>query len=50
MGSFSRPLAIFMPQLSYSLSDNLDLMILAQVYKDSVLKELTENPNLLYYD
>lgn len=49
MGSFSRPLAIFIPQVTHSLSDNLDLLVLAQVLKGSVLEELTETPNLLYF-
>ncbi|MCW9713986.1 hypothetical protein LQ318_13830 [Aliifodinibius salicampi] len=49
MGSFSRPLAIFIPRLTHSLSNNLDFMVLAQVLKGSVLEDFTETPNLLYF-
>lgn len=49
MGSFSRPLAIFIPRLTRSLSDNLDLMVLAQVLKGSAIEDFTETPNLIYF-
>lgn len=49
MGSFSRPAIIFIPQVTHSLGNNLDLMILAQILKGSVLEDLTETPNLLFF-
>lgn len=49
MGSFSRPLGIFIPQVTHSLSENLDLLVLAQLLKGSVLDDLTETPNLFYF-
>lgn len=49
MGSFSRPLAIFIPRVTHSLSNNLDFMVLAQVLKGSALEGFTETPNLVYF-
>lgn len=49
MGSFDRPLAIFIPQVTYSISNDVDLLVLAQVLKGSVLVNLTETPNLLFF-
>lgn len=49
MGSFDRPLAVFIPQITYSLSNDLDLLVLGQILKGSVLEELTETPNLLFF-
>lgn len=49
MGSFSRSLAIFIPKVTHSLSNDLDLMVLAQVLKGTALEDFTETPNLLYF-
>lgn len=48
MGSFSRPMAIFIPRITRSLNNNLDLMVLAQILKGSALEDLTETPNLFF--
>lgn len=49
MGSFDREMVIFIPQLSHSLSENLDLLILSQLLKGSVFSDLTETSNLFYF-
>lgn len=49
MGSFDRPLAIFIPQITHSLSNDVDLLVLGQLFKGSVLEDLTETPNLLFF-
>lgn len=48
MGSFDRQMFILIPQLTRSLSNNIDLLILAQLLKGNVLNKLTETPNLFY--
>ncbi|SMO45859.1 hypothetical protein [Gracilimonas mengyeensis] len=49
MGSFDRKMVILIPQFTRSLSNNLDLLILAQLLKGSALSDLTETPNVLYF-
>lgn len=49
MGSFNAPIYIFIPQLSVSLSENLDFLILAQLLKGTQLADFTNTPNLFYF-
>ncbi len=49
MGSFDRNLFIFMPQITHSLSNNLDFLVLAQLMKGSVLSNITQTPNVLFF-
>ncbi|MFD2531672.1 hypothetical protein [Gracilimonas halophila] len=48
MGSFDRKMLIIIPQFTRSLTENIDLLILAQLLKGSVFTELTETPNVFY--
>jgi hypothetical protein len=49
MGSFDRNLIIFIPQITHSLSNNLDFLVLAQLLKGSALSNITETPNVLFF-
>lgn len=49
MGSFDRKMIILIPQLTRSISENTDLLILAQLLKGSVFTDLTETPNAIYF-
>lgn len=49
MGSFTRSLFIFIPQLSYSVSENVDLLVLSQLLKGKVFNEQLETPNVLFF-
>jgi hypothetical protein len=49
MGSFDRKMIILIPQFTRSLSENIDLLILAQLLKGAVLTDLTETPNAIYF-
>ncbi|MEX0844200.1 MAG: hypothetical protein WD022_02920 [Balneolaceae bacterium] len=48
LGSFDRKILILIPQISRSLSDNLDFLILAQLLKGSVFTDITNTPNVLF--
>lgn len=48
MGSFDRSLLILMPRLTYSLSDNLELLVLSQLLKGRVFSRSVETPNLFF--
>lgn len=48
IGSFTRSVFIVIPEVSYSISENIDLTILAQLLKGTVLKNLVPEPNSLF--
>ncbi|MDZ7771289.1 MAG: hypothetical protein U5K31_00855 [Balneolaceae bacterium] len=48
MGSFDRPLAVIIPQASYSLGENLDLMVLAQLLKGRLFRASLDTQNLFF--
>lgn len=48
MGSFDRSIWIIIPQAGYSLSENLDLMALAQLLKGKVFRGSLETQNLFF--
>ncbi len=49
LGSFDRSLVIFIPQLTYSLTENIDLLVLSQLLKGSVFTDVLETTNIFYF-
>lgn len=49
MGSFDRPLFIAIPQVSVSVTENIDFLVLSQLLKGSVFNQSIETPNLFYF-
>lgn len=49
MGSFTRSVFIAIPEISYSLSENIDLTVLAQLLKGTVLKNFVPEPNSFFF-
>lgn len=49
MASFDRSLFIFIPQMSYSLSQDIDLTILMQALKGHVFDNVLDTSNLLFF-
>jgi hypothetical protein len=48
MGSLTRSVHILIPQVSYSVAENLDFLVLAQLLRGNALRELTNTPNGVY--
>lgn len=48
LGSFDRKMVILIPQVSRSISDNVDLLVLMQMLKGSVFTDITDTTNLLF--
>lgn len=48
LGSFDRSLFVFIPQVSYSLSQNLDLLVLSQLLKGRTFSETIDTQNLFF--
>ena len=44
-----RPIYVFIPQATFSLSDNVDLLLLSQLFKGRILKQATPTPNYFYF-
>ncbi|WP_205720212.1 hypothetical protein [Fodinibius halophilus] len=49
MGSFDRSIFITIPQVSISVTDDIDLLLLSQLLKGSVFKNATDAANLFYF-
>lgn len=49
MSSFDRSVFIAIPQITFSVSENVDLLLLSQLLKGSVFKSAIETPNLFYF-
>lgn len=49
MGSFDRSIFIAIPQLTVSLTQDLDLLLLSQLLKGSVFRESIDTPNLFFF-
>ena len=50
MGSFTQePMLILIPQLSFSVTENLDFLVLSQLLKGEMLKAATPTPNLFFF-
>lgn len=48
IGSFDRPLFIFMPQVTHSLSENIDFLMLAQIFRGSALTALSDSNSFFF--
>lgn len=48
LGSFTRSVHILIPQISYSVSENVDALLLAQVLRGGALQAATDTPNALF--
>lgn len=48
MGSFTRSVHILIPQVSYSVAENVDFLVLAQLLRGRTLRDLTDTPNGVY--
>jgi len=49
LGSFDEEFVILIPQISHSLTNNIDFLVLAQLLKGSFLTEFIDTPNVLYF-
>lgn len=49
MGSFTKKMVILIPQISQSLTNNIDFMVLAQLLKGSAFSDFVKTPNVLYF-
>lgn len=49
LSSFDRSIFIFIPQVTYSLSQNIDLLILSQVLKGNVFSDVLDTSNLFFF-
>lgn len=49
MGSFDRSIFIAIPQVTFSITEDLDLLLLSQLLKGSVFRESVETPNLFFF-
>lgn len=49
MGSFDRSLFIAIPQITVSVTENIDLLLLSQLLKGSVFTQAIDTPNLFYF-
>lgn len=48
LGSFDRKFVILIPQLTRSLSNNIDILVLAQLIKGPIFDDFVETPNVFY--
>ncbi len=49
LSSFDRSVFILIPQVSVSVTENLDLLVLSQLLKGRVFSQATETPNLFFF-
>ena len=49
MGSFDRSIFIVIPQVTVSVAENVDFLLLSQLLKGSVFNQAIETPNLLFF-
>jgi len=49
LGSFDRPVFILIPQITVSVSENVDFLLISQLLKGSVFSDTIETPNLLFF-
>ncbi len=49
LGSFDRSIFIAIPQVTVSITQNVDLLLLSQLLKGSVFNQAIDTPNLLYF-
>jgi len=48
MGSFTRKMVILFPQISYSVAENVDLLLVSQLLKGDVFSNATNTPNVFF--
>lgn len=48
MGSFNREVRILIPQVNYSVTENLDALLLVQHYRGSLSRSTVETPNQVF--
>ncbi|WP_445665655.1 hypothetical protein [Fodinibius sp. AD559] len=49
MGSFDRSIFIAIPQITFSVTEDIDLLLLSQLLKGSVFKQAVQTPNLFFF-
>lgn len=49
LGSFDRSIIIVIPQISVSVTENIDFLLLSQLLKGSVFNQQIETPNVFYF-
>lgn len=49
LGSFDKKMVILIPQISRSLTNNIDFLVLAQLLKGSLFSDFIETPNVIYF-
>jgi hypothetical protein len=49
MSSFDRSIFIVIPQITFSVTENVDLLLLSQLLKGSVFRQAVETPNLFFF-
>jgi len=49
MGSFDRSIFIAIPQITFSVTENVDLLLLSQLLKGAVFRQAVETPNLFFF-
>lgn len=49
LGSFTKKMVILIPQLSHSLSNNIDFLVLAQLLKGPAFSDFIRTPNVVYF-
>jgi hypothetical protein len=49
MGSFTRKMVILFPQISYSVAENLDLLLVSQLLKGEVFANSVQTPNVFFF-
>lgn len=49
LGSFDRSIFIIIPQVTVSVTDNIDFLVLSQLLKGSVFSDAVETPNLFFF-
>lgn len=49
MGSFDRSIFIAIPQVTVSVTENIDFLVLSQLLKGSVFNQSIETPNLFFF-
>ncbi len=49
MSSFDRSIFIAIPQITFSVTENVDLLLLSQLLKGAVFRQAVETPNLFFF-
>lgn len=49
MGSFDQSIFIAIPQITFSIAEDVDLLLLSQLLKGAVFRESVETPNLFFF-